>query len=66
LDNNLVERSLKRAVFEPKEFLIPSDSERSPGGRSVHELDLHHRELAANPRAMDAQELREQLQRSDA
>ena len=41
LDNNLVERALKTSGAASKELLILSDSERSPGGRPVHEPDPH-------------------------
>ena len=39
LDNNIVERALKRAVLHRKNALVLSHSERRPGRRSVHEPD---------------------------
>ena len=41
LDNNIVERSLKRAVLHRKNALFYQDPERGAGGRSVHEPDPH-------------------------
>jgi transposase len=43
LDNNLVERALKRSCATPQERIVLSDPERGAGRRPVHELDSHRR-----------------------
>ncbi len=50
IDNNIVERALKKAILNRKNALFYKDVERRRSRRSVHESDPHHCELnKANP-----------------